>query len=152
MNATLISAQINGKLLSKTQTAELVKTEETAELVKLVVLEAGVSNNLTWVSVNSNTSMSADNGYVTVNDLSRIVMILPSITPASASRIAIENRGIAGFQIQQNDLQSVIAGNRKTTVGVQGLINSLDYGDFIEMEYVLGSWVITKLIGNIEIL
>lgn len=154
MNAELIGIKINGKLLDKNQTAELVKNNQTAELVKLIVIESGNTNTdyLTWVNTSTDTNTQINTGYVTLNDLSRVILTMPQIIPASGQKLGFENRGIAGFQIQQQLGQTIIVGNKKTTTGIQGLIKSYDYGDFIEMEYINGNWVVTKLIGNIEIL
>lgn len=155
MNAELINLSINGKLLDRNEKAELIDKDEKAELVKLIVVDAGGNHDnhdITWNVVTSDADIIFNYGYVAVNDISRIILTMPNITPASGSKLAFQNRGIAGFQIQQSPSLSILFGNKKTTTGIQGSIKSFDYGDYVEFQFINNEWTATEIIGNFEVL
>lgn len=141
-------------IIPKNQSAELITDCKSAELVKIIVVNSGDNPaSITWNNVSSNTNIFFNNGYICNNDISRIILTLPSFNGANGNVIIFKNSGIAGFRIQQNSSnQQITVGNKKTTLGISGAIESFDIGDYIRIERILGEWVATELIGNIEVI
>lgn len=136
------------------QSAQLLQNAQSAELVQVIVINQSSSQgSLNWNSLTTSTNVSFNNGYVCNNNLSRVVLTLPSTNGSNGDVIVFRNLGIAGFRIQQNSVtQQITVGNKKTTLGVSGAIESFDIGDYIRIERILGEWVATELIGNIEVI
>jgi hypothetical protein len=132
--------------------AQLLQNIQSAELVQVVIVNQSLGS-LNWNLLTTSSNVSFNNGYVCNNNLVRIVVTLPSTNGSNGDVIAFRNLGIAGFRIQQNNItQQITAGNKKTTIGLTGAIESFDIGDYLKLERILGEWVVVELTGNINIL
>jgi hypothetical protein len=151
-----ITESFNANLLENKKSAELLCECKTAELVKVFVINNNNGNQgdqLLWVIRINNSIITFNYGYDCRNDISRIILSLPTQTPLDGSVLAFKNSGIAGFKIQQSDMSHRIRlGNTTTTLGVAGAINSYDLGDYLRLEYIIDEWVATEIIGNFEVL
>lgn len=144
-------------IIPKNQSAELISDCKSAELVKIIVVETGggggAETSVTWNNITSNITLSYNNGYVCGNDISRIILTLPASNGSNGDILIVKNSGIAGFRIQQSiSNHQVVIGNKKTTLGISGAIESFDVGDYIRLERILGEWIAAELIGNIEVI
>lgn len=91
------------------------------------------SSTFIWSTVNTNTSMSINNGYFT-NSASTIQLLLPAISDAGdLISIAGVGSGAGLWQIKQNAFQSVSVGTATTTVGTGGSLTSHHYSDSLNL-------------------
>lgn len=89
------------------------------------------SNGVTWQNINSNITMSSNNGYL-CNKNSSITLTLPT-TSALGDIISIITTNTGGFVLEQNASQFVRLGNVVTTTGTSGSITSSTIGDSLQL-------------------
>lgn len=74
----------------------------------------------TWNTVNANTNMAVNNGYI-VNGVGSINLLLPAVC-AVGDIVKIRTLGTNGCVITQNNLQSVNIVDATSTVGALGIV------------------------------
>lgn len=99
------------------------------------------SGTVQWNQVTTNTSMVADNGYIT-NSSSTITLTLPT-TAAVGSILQIVGKGSGGWLIAQNASQQIQIGSAATTSGTSGSVASQNQWDSVDLVCVTASalWV-----------
>jgi len=109
---------------------------------------------LTWTAATANTTMVADNGYITLHatPATKLEYTLPaSCAVGKVLRIAGQTAG--GWKVIQAANQYINFGDTATTTGVAGYLEFTDAGDCIEMVCIvadLGFRVVSS-IGNITV-
>lgn len=102
----------------------------------------------------SNSQTLENNVSYLVENVALVEILLPEneITN-SGDKISITHKGAAPFRITQRENQSIIVGNKFTTTGTSGKIESIDTGVSILIEYDgSGIWVTKDLSGYIEVI
>lgn len=112
----------------------------------------GSSGGLAWTEITT-TSISAaiNNGYV-LNNASLVTLTLPAIA-ALGSIVRIAGKGAGGWTIAQNSGQTVFLGNKSSTTGASGHLDSTNRRDSIELVCVTANndWDVISSFGNISI-
>lgn len=108
-----------------------------------------------WNVVSSGTNpnpMSVENGYITVDSISLVTLTLPASANVGDS-ITIVGFGSAGWQLLQNNGQTVHMEGLDTTTGVGGSISSTNRYDSIELVCVQANtdFVVVDSMGNLTI-
>lgn len=122
---------------------------ETLEVSAIPIIFNQVISNqgdFIWSVVDTNTAITTNMGYVAINDLTSINFIVNGI-PINGDKLAFFNMGQGGFRVLK---EGIIFGNKVTLVN--GYLESLNYGDYIEMTYLNGKWIVKQSIGNINTL
>jgi hypothetical protein len=124
-----------------------------AELVQAYVdaAVAGIgAGNLSWRVISGAESLLANTGYA-VNGLSLTSLILPAAVPNS--RLILYAYSAAGFRLQQSDsLDQIQVGDKFTSLGVSGRIESKGQGSCIELNRLSERWVGNILQGYFEMI
>jgi hypothetical protein len=102
-----------------------------------------------WVEIAGNSLMVAGTGYACTG-LSLQTLTLP-IAANVGDRLAIWGANISLFRIAQNAGQQIRMGDKKTSIGIAGRIDSLSQGDFLELFYLSNQWVALPSQGNFDI-
>lgn len=85
-----------------------------------------------WHEVSIATQMVSNNGYITSNNVSRVLLTLPTISDIG-DEIAISPLGSAGWGIVQGAGQSVQIGTVTSTVGATGSVSSRTGTDSVRL-------------------
>jgi hypothetical protein len=112
------------------------------------------SGGLTWSVATANTSMVADNGYITIHGTpaTKLEYTLPtSCAVGKVLRIAGFTAG--GWKVIQGAGQQIYFGNQATTSGAGGYLEFTDAKDCVELLCVVAdtTYTVTSSIGNITI-
>lgn len=116
----------------------------------ITISSTGGGGGLTWNDVTGTTqTISPDNGY-TANNASLVLFTLPS-TCVYGKTFSVAYKGTGGWKIAQNAGQQIICGNRQTTAGTGGYIQSTDSGDVVTLLCTTANTTFTILssTGNI---
>ena len=112
------------------------------------------SGGLTWSVATANTTMVADNGYITIHGTpaTKLEYTLPtSCAVGKVLRIAGFTAG--GWKVIQGAGQQIYFGNQATTSGAGGYLEFTDAKDCVELLCVVAdtTYTVTSSIGNITI-
>lgn len=83
--------------------------------------------DVNWINQDIDTVMIAGSGYVTTS-ASRVTLTLPQ-TASFGDTIKVQGFGAGGWKIAQNAGQYIKWGNRTTTTGISGYLQSTDQND-----------------------
>jgi hypothetical protein len=111
----------------------------------------GGGSGITWQVSNSNTTMSANHGYI-VDNSSSIDLTLP-INCDVGVIFEVARRNTGGFRIMQNGSQVIRLGDSETTAGTSGYLESTEIGDTLRMVCSIANteFIVLSSIGNITI-
>jgi len=104
---------------------------------------SGTAASIGWNVVTTNTSMIAENGYIT-NSGSLITLTLPT-TAVVGSAIAVTGLGSGGWTIAQNSSQNIKIGSSTSTTGVGGSISSTNSEDSLYLVCIVTDTTWTTL-------
>lgn len=114
---------------------------------------SGGGASITWVSVSSNTAMSASYGYFVTQGGSQIVMTLPTSATNGATVIiecvpSATPPSVSGVKIQSSSPQTITLGSQISTAGAS--ISSTYVGAAVALVYnsALNTWVAGDTTGN----
>lgn len=108
------------------------------------------SSELLWTTISTSGAMQAGVGY-TVESSSLISLLLPGST-ANAAKTAAFDRAGGLFRITQATGQQIRFGDRLTTPGITGRVDSTSIGDYLEMIWTGSEWLVTQSIGNFNVI
>jgi hypothetical protein len=101
---------------------------------------------------NPTQTMSVNNGYIT-NNVGLVTTTLPS-TSNVGDLVWVIGKGSGSWQIAQNPGQTIHFGNRNTTTGVSGHLDSSNQYDAIQLICITANtdWACTGIVqGNIDV-
>lgn len=137
--------------LTFTSTANTVQITGSTNSINLDVTTT--PGGLTWQEITTSQAFLVNNGYIT-NSESLITLTLPS-TAAIGDIIAVVGKGIGGWSILQNSLQSINVGISTTTV-TTGSISFSNRNDCIELICSTAGtstvWTARSWVGNLTII
>jgi hypothetical protein len=110
----------------------------------------GASSGLSPVVANSSTQ-AVSNAIYLIDALSLVSITLPT-SPVIGDSVAINGSLGAAWRILQNAGQQVRVGDRLTTAGVAGGVESRALGDALWLIYAgAGLWTAVSVFGNFEV-
>lgn len=107
-------------------------------------------NSISWENVTGSASLQSGKGYVCTG------LSLQSLTMPTASNpgeyIYISGQGTGLFRITQNTGQQIQFGNRSTSVGIAGRVDSLAQGDSLTLLCISTNfWTVSQSSGNFDV-
>lgn len=130
-NVTAISSSVNlpGSPTTTTQaTGDNSNKIATTSFVNNAISTGGLTE---WVEVFGSTTMLVNKGYV-ANNSSQVVLTLPP-TSVFGDKVRIAGKGAGGWKVAQNAGQIIHFGDKVTTLGTGGSIESENPFDIIEL-------------------
>ena len=107
-------------------------------------------NSLEWTSLTGNVLMSPMKGYICQGDSLQTLTLPVSATPGKLIYIVGEGTGL--FRIAQNAGQRIRFGDRLTSLGLAGRIDSFAVGDSLTLICISPAlWQVISPNGNFEV-
>jgi len=134
------------------QTATQAPLDNSNKLASTAYVDAAVAaGGFTWSEVTGPTAMVVENGYV-ANNSSQVVFTLPA-TAAFGERVRVVGKGAGGWKIEQNVGQVIHFGDKNTTSGITGYLESQNTFDVVELLCTTANtnWTEISAQGNITI-
>lgn len=114
------------------------------------VAESGGGQGIAWQNATGSLSLEVGTGYI-CTALSLQTLTLP-ISFNSGDQIYISGQGTGLFRIAQNAGQQIQFGNRVTSLGISGRIDSLAQGDSLNLLAISSNtWVVSSSNGNFDV-
>lgn len=136
------------------------RTEEIDFVGDVVVTKTGTKSvkveinrrDLAWFVVDQNTQTICNAGYSLHNQIASIDLLLPTNCKVG-DKIKIMGYGTGGFQITQNIDQQMHFGNRSTTLGLVGNIQSVQQKSAVSLICVKENtdFMVESSVGNFKI-
>lgn len=120
----------------------------TAVIDDLQTVNTGGGTNRTWEVVTQSGVLEVGKVSI-VNSLSLLTLTLPTGVADGSIVSAYAQLGL--FRIAQTAGVQVQVGNKKTTIGAGGSIDSQSAGDYIELVFANGAWKMSKLVGYVDV-
>jgi len=91
---------------------------------------------MSWVNINSDTVAQGQYGYITNNEVDRVIVTLPATSDVSVGdSISIAGEGAGGWRLAQNSGDQIQFGDMTTTLGAGGYLESTEVGDSLTIVY-----------------
>lgn len=138
--------------LLSTNTPTQAPGDNSTKLASTAYVDAAVAAGATWYEVTGPTAMVINRGYV-ANNSSQVVLTLP-VTAAFGSKLRIVGKGAGGWRIAQNSGQVIHFGDKITTSGVSGYLESQNSFDAVELLCTTANtnWTELSAQGNIVVI
>ena len=128
--------------------------DNSTKLASTAYVDAAVaaSVGLPWIEVTGPTGMLVNTGYV-ANNSSQVILTLPAVA-AFGQIVRVIGKGAGGWKIAQNAGQTVHFGDKQTTVGAAGYLESQNVFDAVELLCTTANtnWTELSAQGNIIII
>lgn len=105
-----------------------------------------------WVSISASQTMDPNVGYFCVSPGGDLSLLLPP-TSSQGDIVSVALDGATSFSITQGSGQSVVYGNKVSTVGAGGSLTSLQQGDAVRLVCRIPNqrWQVTSSMGNLTV-
>lgn len=105
-----------------------------------------------WTSVSASQTLDVNVGYFCVSPGGALSLLLPP-TSSQGDIVSVALDGAASFTITQGAGQSIVYGNKISTVGVGGALSSNQQGDSIRLVCRIPNqrWIATASTGNLTV-
>ena len=144
--------QLNELLAASVTGAATIPIEQGVETYKISAASLKTfAGAIAWGVASTSQTIAQNKGYL-VTAPSRLLFALPT-SPSVGDQFAIAlAEGAGGWRITQAGAHSIQVGNKTTTAGSTGRIDSTAIGDFIQLVcFGADLWVEIGIRGNLEV-